>query len=87
MERVDASGLRKAVANIDARCHELQVIGVDAPLAQLAGDLAETHGLRGYDAVHLASAVSIEDARLVTATWHTDLASAALACGYAVAPA
>ena len=36
------------------------VIGVDDPLARLAGELAETYGLRGYDAVHLASTISIE---------------------------
>lgn len=87
MERIDAAELRGAVATIDALCDELRVVGVDAPLAQLAGDLAETYGLRGYDAVHLASMVSMGDARTVTATWDGDLASAAVACGYAVVPA
>ncbi|MFO7573056.1 MAG: type II toxin-antitoxin system VapC family toxin [Gaiellaceae bacterium] len=37
-------------------------------LATRAGELAERHGLRGYDAVHLASALEIdaEDTLLVT---------------------
>jgi hypothetical protein len=52
-----------------------------------AGELAERHGLRGYDAVHLASAISIEDADLVTATWDEALAAAVTASGYAVVPA
>ncbi len=87
IERIDSSGLRDAVESIEALCAELRVIGVDESLARLAGELAEAHGLRGYDAVHLASAVSMEDARLVTATWDADLANAAVACGYAVVPA
>ena len=34
-------------------------IHVTAELVQLAGDLAEKHGLRGFDAIHLASAVTL----------------------------
>lgn len=63
------------------------MIGIDDTLAHLAGELAQRHGLRGYDAVHLASAISIEDPGLLTATWDGELAAATLACGYAVAPA
>jgi len=53
------------------------VIGLDATLARAAGELAERHALRGYDAVHLASAIAIEDPDLVMATWDRDLAAAA----------
>jgi uncharacterized protein len=79
--------LRSAVRAIDGLYAEIRVIGIDDALAHYAGELAERHGLRGYDAVHLASAISIEDAELLAATWDGDLAAAALACGYAVAPA
>jgi predicted nucleic acid-binding protein len=85
--RIDASTLRRAVRAIDDLYAEIRVIGIDDALAQAAGELAERHGLRGYDAVHLASAISIEDAGLLTATWDGNLAAAAVACGYAVAPA
>ncbi len=85
--RIDANALRSAVRSIDDLYAEIRVIGIDGALARLAGTLAERHGLRGYDAVHLASALSIEDAELLTATWDSDLAAAALACGYAVVPA
>ncbi|HEV7163663.1 MAG TPA: hypothetical protein VGN25_10450, partial [Solirubrobacteraceae bacterium] len=84
---IEAAELRSAVKAIDALYAELHVIGVDDPLARLAGELAEAYGLRGYDAVHLASAVSMEVPRLVTATWDAELASATAACGYAVVPA
>jgi predicted nucleic acid-binding protein len=60
------------------------LIGIDGAVARFAGELAERHGLRGYDAVYLASAISVEDAGLVTVTCDQDLADAAVACGYAV---
>jgi predicted nucleic acid-binding protein len=63
------------------------LIGVDEALAHEAGKLADNHALRGYDAVHLASALSVEDDELVVVTWDRDLAAAALRCGRPVAPA
>lgn len=47
--------------------HNLDVIEVTPTLAQAAGDLAEQHGLRGYDAVHLASALVVPADVLVSA--------------------
>jgi predicted nucleic acid-binding protein len=87
MGRIDTDALRIAVRAIDDSYAELRVIGVDGAVARSAGELAELHGLRGYAAVHLASAISVQDAGLVTVTWDRDLADAAVACGYAVVPA
>ena len=84
--RIDGRTLRKAVAAIDDLCRDLRVIGLDEPLARAAGELAERHALRGYDAVHLASALAIEDEGLVVATWDRDLATAALAQQRTVVP-
>lgn len=36
----------------------VQLLSATRPLVRLAGDLAEAHALRGYDAVHLATAVT-----------------------------
>jgi uncharacterized protein len=85
--RIDGLTLRRVVGAIDDLCAELRLIGVDAELARRAGELAEQHELRGYDAVHLATALSLNDLRLVVTTWDSDLASAVVACGRAVAPA
>lgn len=85
--RIDARTLRSAVRAIDDLHAELRVIGIDGALAQLAGELAELHGLRGYDAVHLASAIAIQDTALVMVTWDRDLADASVACGNTVVPA
>lgn len=63
------------------------MIGLDDALARSAGELAERHALRGYDAVHLASATAIDDPDLVIATWDRDLASAAIAKHRTVVPA
>jgi predicted nucleic acid-binding protein len=87
MGRIDPSTLRSAVRAIDELYAEFHVIGIDGALAQSAGELAELHRLRAYDAVHLASAISVEDDGLVAVTWDRDLADAAVACGYAVVPA
>ena len=55
-------------------------------LARQAGDLAAGHHLRGYDAVHLASALRLgSDTMLVT--WDDRLRDAAVDAGLAVAPA
>ena len=85
--RIDTRSLRDAARTIDGLCRELEVIGLDGALAHVAGDLAERHALRGYDAVHLASALAIDDPDLVMATWDRDLAAATAAQNRAVVPA
>jgi predicted nucleic acid-binding protein len=85
--RINARGVRRAVADLDAAVASVQRIGVDEALARDAGRLAEEHALRGYDAVHLATALSVEDPTLVIVSWDGELARAALRCGRSVAPA
>ena len=84
--RITSTTLRRAVDRIDELCTEFDVIGLDPDLAHSAGDLAEAHGLRGYDAVHLATALSVESDSMLLATWDGDLASAAVAAGCSVSP-
>ena len=52
---------------------------------QRAGELARRHGLRGADAVHLASALAIDNGTVI-AVWGRRLHSAALAEGLTVGP-
>ena len=84
--RITSTTLRRAVDRIDEPCTELDVIGLDPDLAHSAGDLAEAHGLRGHDAVHLATALSVESDSMLLATWDGDLARAAVAAGCSVSP-
>ncbi len=59
----------------------MRIIGVDEALARTAGELSADHGLRGCDAVHLASALALNATDVLLATWDETLASAALATG------
>jgi predicted nucleic acid-binding protein len=59
-------------------------VGVPDALTQRAGGHAEDLGLRGYDAVHLATAMEIGDEDVVMVTWDADLREAARQMGLAV---
>lgn len=60
-------------------------IELNRETALMAGDLVEQCSLRGYDAVHLASALLVELDDLVMATWDADLIRAAGEVGLPVA--
>lgn len=55
------------------------IVEIDETLANSAADLAEKHSLRGYDAVHVASALRV--GALVFSTSDRDLSAAASAEG------
>lgn len=83
--RVTARKLRSAVDDLDGRCEQIHMLDVDVALARRAGDLAELHALRGYDAVHLAAAHRVNDAELVIVAGDRPLLAAAAAAGLATA--
>jgi predicted nucleic acid-binding protein len=84
--RLNATGYGRALEEFELLHGELVLVGIDGPLARKAGELAEELELRGYDAVHLASALALgTDTTLVT--WDEDLKRAAAQSGCAVAPA
>jgi predicted nucleic acid-binding protein len=56
---LDGKGLRRVVDRLDGDWAAYSVVDVTEPLVRRAGILAEHHGLRGYDAVHLAAAVEL----------------------------
>ena len=53
---ISRADLRRIVAALDADLSTLVVVELTADIAHLAGDIAERHGLRGFDAIHVASA-------------------------------
>lgn len=85
MGRMTARRLRLAAGTFDALFEQLDVIEVDDGLARAAGELAETHRLRGYDAVHLAAAERVRDADLVLVAGDRALIEAATSMGIATA--
>ncbi len=76
---------QKAVTAFEEIFGELVGIGVDDGLAARAGEHAEDLGLRGYDAVHLATALELGDEEVVLVTWDRDLARAGERVGLGVA--
>lgn len=65
---------------------EATALDLDLDLVQRAGEVAELAGLRAGDAIHLTTALSLEDPSLLFATWDGDLRRAAGELGLAVAP-
>lgn len=61
---------------LDVRWKEINYVEVTQRLVRLAGDVSDRRGLRGYDAVHLASALILGD-EVVMATWDRELSDAA----------
>jgi uncharacterized protein len=84
MGRLTRSQLNAAVVELDSLIEEVDVIELSPDIARLAGHLAQKHGLRGYDAVHLAAALAVADDDLVLVTGDLDLAAAAQTAGIAV---
>lgn len=85
MDRLDEHQLRTAVEDFEAVHEQLDFIEVTENLVGEAGALAEQFGLRGYDAVHLASARLLNDPELVLAAGDQTLLGAARAAGIATA--
>lgn len=83
--RVTVQQLRSAVSDLERRCEQLNLLDIDDALAKQAGDLAEQHALRGYDAVHLAAAHRLNDAELVVVAGDRPVLAAATAAGLATA--
>lgn len=61
MERLDASAVEAASGQMDALWREFTVISPDEEAILEAARLAHTQSLRGYDAVHCATALRVAD--------------------------
>ncbi len=65
--RLTAAQLKTAKRALKDLWDQVAVVEITEELVGLAGDLAEAEGLRGYDAVHLAAAVTVGADVLATA--------------------
>jgi len=83
--RLTAGGCARARSEFESLHAELLLIGIDDRLARHAGELAEQFALRGYDAVHLASALALSSAATFI-SWDENLRAAAHSSGCALAP-
>jgi predicted nucleic acid-binding protein len=85
LDRLGEEEHRQALTSFEELYAELTTVGVDQELAARAGGYAEDLKLRGYDAVHLATALELGDEEVVLVTWDRDLARAAERVGLSVA--
>jgi predicted nucleic acid-binding protein len=84
-----ASALRRIVRELDVEWATLTIVDLTEPLVHRAAALAEHHGLRGHDAVHLAAALEVaqEGADLEFSAFALPLNQAARREGLRLTPA
>lgn len=58
---ITRAALARAVAALDRDLVRFVVVELSAKVAKRAGDLAERRALPGFDAIHLASALEVEE--------------------------
>jgi predicted nucleic acid-binding protein len=84
---LDEADLHAAGTTWEEYWAAVRPVELTAAVEQHAGRLAGRHALRGADAVHLASALAINDPGLIVAVWDRRLHAGATAAGLRVAPA
>lgn len=83
-QRLGSGSLRLALAAFERLWRRLDRVLVTAELAEAAGALAHAHDLRGYDAVHLASAALVRAPEVVFVAADRALCAAATRIGLPV---
>ena len=85
--RLTATAHAQAKRQVETLWQSTSPIDIDQVLLNDAGDLADQHGLRGYDAVHLAALRRLAiPSRCTLACWDRDLREAASSMGYPLHP-
>ena len=84
--RLDDKDHARALTDFEDVVSDLALIGIDEALARNAGTLAEEFELRGYDAMHLATALMLCEDEATLVTWDKDLAEAGIKADLPVAP-
>lgn len=86
---LDEAGYRLAVGALEKDWGSCLAVEVSDQVLKLTGELAEEHQLRGFDALHLASAVVLKGQvklPVALASWDLRLWEAARAIGFQVVP-
>lgn len=84
--RLPGAHLREARRELELTWEELNVVDLDSRILATAGDATDAFALSAGDAIHLASALMLDDSDLLFATWDDKLGQAARDSGLAVAP-
>jgi predicted nucleic acid-binding protein len=84
--RISARSLRTAKQEWEGFWGALVIVESRRSVLVDAGGVAERYRLRGYDAVHLASARTIPSPHMLMAVWDDRLRGAAVEAGINIAP-
>lgn len=82
--RLDQKALRIAVHELEQLYQQIDLIEISDEIVRRAGLLAEDYSLRGYDAVHLAAAETLDEEEIVLVVGDGPLCKAAEKLGLAV---
>lgn len=82
--RISRAALRGAVQGLEHLYEQMDMVEISDAIVRRAGALAESHSLRGYDAVHLAAAETLLDEDAVLVAGDGPLCRAAASLGLAV---
>jgi uncharacterized protein len=82
--RLASADLPAMLEELEGLYGQLDLLEVDDVLVRRAGELAQHHALRGYDAIHLAAAERVRGDTTIVVTGDGDLCAAAGALGLAV---
>ena len=85
MGRLTSQQLQAAKRELDGLLDQLDLVDIDDELVRSAAELAESHALRAYDAVHLAAAARLEADDVVIVAGDRALLAGARAMGFAIA--
>lgn len=86
-KRLSSAQLHKVLGDLEKVWRGIYVHAVSDALLAQAAESAEAHGLRAYDAVHLAGALSFREGEdLEIACWDKELREAADAHGFRLVP-
>jgi hypothetical protein len=85
--RLDTKAHRQAKSDWAQLHRAIRMVELTPQLGRYAGDLAEQHALSGFDAIHLASALTLTELPIVVATWDARLLRAVQSSGLPTLPA
>jgi len=84
--RLSARDFDDAKRQFTMLAEQIDFVETTRAILTAAGEVAERHQLRAYDAVHLAAALRVADDDLVVVAGDRDLLQAARSAGRAIAP-
>lgn len=75
-QRITVSQHHASIDALNALWGQCDIVDLDQSLAEVASLMAHDHALRGYDAVHCASAAHVQDSELVAVSGDRKLLTA-----------